>query len=93
MVLFKIIYLCVIISVTVGQSLNIHFSDDDKILVEDDECVITNIDKGKCVLASKCLDRNSLINHKVCSFIGNEAVICCKSFERISEKSKFCVSI
>lgn len=90
MFLLKVLYLCVIISVTNGQHLNIHFSDDDKILEEGDECIISNIVQGKCVLASKCLDR-ILIHPKVCSFSGNEAVICCKSSERISEKSMFYV--
>lgn len=90
MFLYKILYLSVIISVTFGQFLNIHFSDDDKILEEGDECIIDNSDKGKCVLAQKCLEQIN-IHPKVCSFSGNEAVICCKISERISEKSMFCV--
>lgn len=89
MFLLKVLYFCVIISVNVGQNLNIHFSDDDKILEEGDECMISNIEQGKCILASKCLNGIN-IHPKVCSFSGNEAVICCKSAERISEKSMFC---
>lgn len=84
--ILKVSYLCVVISVTVGQNLNINFSDDDKILEEGDACLISNIVQGKCVLASKCLERVNL-RPKVCSFSGDEAVICCKSSERISEKS------
>lgn len=76
-------------TVTVGQYLNIHFRDNDKILEEGDECEDTNISQGKCVLAYKCLDRNK-IRPKLCSFIGNEAVVCCDSSERISEESMFC---
>lgn len=90
MCLFKILYLCGIISVTIGKNLNIHFSDDDKILEEGDECIIDNIVQGNCVLASKCVDRINMLP-KVCSFSGNEAVICCKISKRISEKSMFCV--
>lgn len=86
MFLLKVLYLGVVISVTVGQYLNIHFSDDDRILEEGDECLIENIGQGKCILASKCLDRNNL-RPKVCSFSGIEAVICCRNSERISEKS------
>lgn len=90
MFLLNIVYLlCVLKSVTVnGQVLNIHFSDDDKILEEGDACKINNINQGKCVLASKCVDRRN-IHPKVCTFIGNEPVVCCKSSERISEISMF----
>lgn len=89
MFLLNIVYLlCVLKSVTVGQILNIHFSDDDKILEEGDACKIDNIFQGKCVSASKCSDRRN-IHPKVCSFVGNEPVVCCKSSERISEISMF----